>query len=124
MFTVFTNIAHLVPIIVYLVLSCEYCLVFFMCFYFTQGVSCLLRWVRNIDDELHALIAGKAGLCKLSNKIPSEQSSSGFLFHVTSYFSCLTVVSFPFSLSCKASWLVCQCFSTEARQYRCISSQS
>lgn len=37
---------------------------------FTQGTSCLLRWLRNIDDELHALIAGKSILCKLSNKIP------------------------------------------------------
>lgn len=35
-----------------------------------QGTSCLLRWVRNIDDELHALIAGK--------KISAEQSSLRF----------------------------------------------
>lgn len=25
-----------------------------------QGTSCFLRWVRNLDDELHALIAGKS----------------------------------------------------------------
>ncbi|KAJ6634363.1 hypothetical protein lerEdw1_014060 [Lerista edwardsae] len=24
----------------------------------TQGTSCFLRWLRNLDDELHALIAG------------------------------------------------------------------
>ncbi|KAK4829481.1 hypothetical protein QYF61_004771, partial [Mycteria americana] len=25
---------------------------------FSQGTSCFLRWVRNLDDELHALVAG------------------------------------------------------------------
>lgn len=30
----------------------------FVFFFFTKGTSCFLRWVRNIDDELHALIAG------------------------------------------------------------------
>lgn len=45
----------------------QFSYVFFF-FFLTQGVSCLLRWVRNIDDELHALIAGKDGLCKLSYK--------------------------------------------------------
>lgn len=27
-------------------------------FFFLKGTSCFLRWVRNLDDELHALIAG------------------------------------------------------------------
>ncbi|KAG2456322.1 TM135 protein, partial [Polypterus senegalus] len=26
--------------------------------YCVKGTSCLLRWLRNLDDELHALIAG------------------------------------------------------------------
>lgn len=43
-----------------------------LCFSFTQGTSCLLRWMRNIDDELHALIAGETGWCNLSHKIPAE----------------------------------------------------
>uniref|UniRef100_A0A3B4YCL8 Transmembrane protein 135 n=1 Tax=Seriola lalandi dorsalis TaxID=1841481 RepID=A0A3B4YCL8_SERLL len=34
-----------------------------------KGTSCLLRWVRNIDDELHALIAGKTGMCKVSTQV-------------------------------------------------------
>lgn len=29
-------------------------------FSLAQVTSCLLRWMRNIDDELHALIAGEA----------------------------------------------------------------
>ncbi|POI29944.1 hypothetical protein CIB84_006306, partial [Bambusicola thoracicus] len=30
-----------------------------------KGTSCFLRWVRNLDDELHALVAGESivGLC-------------------------------------------------------------
>lgn len=35
----------------------------------TQGTSCLLRWLRNIDDELHALIAGKKVLHKVLNEL-------------------------------------------------------
>lgn len=37
----------------------------FMRFSWAQVTSCLLRWMRNIDDELHALIAGEARLFRL-----------------------------------------------------------
>lgn len=30
----------------------------FFFLFFLKGTSCFLRWVRNLDDELHALIAG------------------------------------------------------------------
>lgn len=40
----------------------------FMWFSLGQVTSCLLRWMRNIDDELHALIAGEARLFQLSNR--------------------------------------------------------
>lgn len=45
-------------------------------------MSCLLRWVRNIDDELHALIAGKAVY--------------SIYFYFELIFLCLTVTCFLF----------------------------
>lgn len=38
--------------------SWHYFVFFFFFFFFLKGTSCFLRWVRNLDDELHALIAG------------------------------------------------------------------
>uniref|UniRef100_A0A8C5DCF6 Transmembrane protein 135 n=1 Tax=Gouania willdenowi TaxID=441366 RepID=A0A8C5DCF6_GOUWI len=43
-----------------------------------KGTSCLLRWVRNIDDELHALIAGF--LAGLSMFFYKSTSISMYLF--------------------------------------------
>lgn len=45
-----------------------------MCLSLAQVTSCLLRWMRNIDDELHALIAGEAKFFQ-----PSNRSLVGFL---------------------------------------------
>lgn len=42
------------------------CYVLSYVFCFPQGMSCLLRWLRNIDDELHALVAGRKALRSLS----------------------------------------------------------
>lgn len=72
----------------------------------TQGMSCLLRWLRNIDDELHALIAGKGTPLSLLSLLD-------WFYPVSLYF-----------LPSQASWLEPLCSSTEARQYPCISSPS
>lgn len=91
---------------------------------FTQGTSCLLRWVRNIDDELHALIAGKSEMCELSNEIPVIKVINRWTVSGLGWFTLF--VSFPFFLVFffKASWLACPCSSTKAHQYPCIFSQS
>lgn len=39
----------------------------------------MLRWLRNIDDELHALIAGETVLRKRPNKVQVAQSSGSSL---------------------------------------------
>lgn len=41
-----------------ILLSVSDIFVWFYFFPFLKGTSCFLRWVRNLDDELHALIAG------------------------------------------------------------------
>lgn len=51
----------LLPVsMVTIVVSCIYLVLV------AQVTSCLLRWMRNIDDELHALIAGEARFFQLS----------------------------------------------------------
>uniref|UniRef100_A0A8C2XPN0 Transmembrane protein 135 n=1 Tax=Cyclopterus lumpus TaxID=8103 RepID=A0A8C2XPN0_CYCLU len=42
-----------------------------------KGTSCLLRWLRNIDDELHALIAGETVSCKVSQTMYFKGIESG-----------------------------------------------
>lgn len=68
----FADISHPFLSLHFLVSHVSITLLIYLYLSLTQGTSCLLRWVRNIDDELHALIAGKAGMCKMSNEILSE----------------------------------------------------
>ncbi|XP_028278150.1 transmembrane protein 135 [Parambassis ranga] len=62
-----------------------------------KGTSCLLRWVRNIDDELHALIAGfLAGMSMFFNK---STTISMYLFSKlveTMYFKGIEAGRFPY----------------------------
>ncbi|XP_069002472.1 transmembrane protein 135 [Embiotoca jacksoni] len=62
-----------------------------------KGTSCLLRWVRNIDDELHALIAGF--LAGLSMFFYKSTTISMYLFSKlveTMYFKGIEAGRFPY----------------------------
>uniref|UniRef100_A0A8D3EG90 Transmembrane protein 135 n=1 Tax=Scophthalmus maximus TaxID=52904 RepID=A0A8D3EG90_SCOMX len=62
-----------------------------------KGASCLLRWLRNIDDELHALIAGF--LAGLSMFFYKSTSISMYLFSKlveTMYFKGIEAGRFPY----------------------------
>ncbi|XP_070839874.1 transmembrane protein 135 [Chaetodon trifascialis] len=62
-----------------------------------KGTSCLLRWVRNIDDELHALIAGF--LAGLSMFFYRSTTTSMYLFTKlveTLYFKGIEAGRFPY----------------------------
>ncbi|XP_076607383.1 transmembrane protein 135 [Chaetodon auriga] len=62
-----------------------------------KGTSCLLRWVRNIDDELHALIAGF--LAGLSMFFYKSTTISMYLFTKlveTLYFKGIEAGRFPY----------------------------
>ncbi|KAG8007961.1 hypothetical protein GBF38_003682 [Nibea albiflora] len=62
-----------------------------------KGTSCLLRWVRNIDDELHALIAGF--LAGLSMFFYKSTTISMYLFTKlveTMYFKGIEAGRFPY----------------------------
>jgi len=65
-----------------------------------KGTSCLLRWMRNLDDELHALIAGKLCFEPLSfcTAIRDSQLTffsifSGFLAGTSMFFYKSTTIS-------------------------------
>ncbi|TMS13865.1 Transmembrane protein 135 [Larimichthys crocea] len=63
----------------------------------SQGTSCLLRWLRNIDDELHALIAGF--LAGLSMFFYKSTTISMYLFTKlveTMYFKGIEAGRFPY----------------------------
>uniref|UniRef100_G3QBI7 Transmembrane protein 135 n=1 Tax=Gasterosteus aculeatus aculeatus TaxID=481459 RepID=G3QBI7_GASAC len=62
-----------------------------------KGTSCLLRWLRNIDDELHALIAGF--LAGMSMFFYKSTSISMYLFSKlveTMYFKGIEAGHFPY----------------------------
>ncbi|XP_071770999.2 transmembrane protein 135 [Centroberyx gerrardi] len=62
-----------------------------------KGTSCFLRWVRNLDDELHALIAGF--LAGLSMFFYKSTSISMYLFSKlveTMYFKGIEAGRFPY----------------------------
>lgn len=62
-----------------------------------KGTSCLLRWLRNIDDELHALIAGF--LAGLSMFFYKSTTISMYLFSKlveTMYFKGIEAGRFPY----------------------------
>ncbi|KAM4726753.1 transmembrane protein 135 isoform 1-T1 [Anableps anableps] len=62
-----------------------------------KGTSCLLRWVRNIDDELHALIAGF--LAGVSMFFYKSTSITMYLFSKlveTMYFKGIEAGQFPY----------------------------
>uniref|UniRef100_A0A3B5AIZ9 Transmembrane protein 135 n=1 Tax=Stegastes partitus TaxID=144197 RepID=A0A3B5AIZ9_9TELE len=62
-----------------------------------KGTSCLLRWVRNIDDELHALIAGF--LAGVSMFFYKSTTISMYLFSKlveTMYFKGIEAGQFPY----------------------------
>uniref|UniRef100_A0A3Q1CAH3 Transmembrane protein 135 n=1 Tax=Amphiprion ocellaris TaxID=80972 RepID=A0A3Q1CAH3_AMPOC len=62
-----------------------------------KGTSCLLRWVRNIDDELHALIAGF--LAGISMFFYKSTTISMYLFSKlveTMYFKGIEAGQFPY----------------------------
>ncbi|XP_067113330.1 transmembrane protein 135 [Osmerus mordax] len=62
-----------------------------------KGTSCLLRWVRNLDDELHALIAGF--LAGISMFFYKSTSISMYLFSKlveTMYFKGIESGRFPY----------------------------
>uniref|UniRef100_A0A4W6DBP2 Transmembrane protein 135 n=1 Tax=Lates calcarifer TaxID=8187 RepID=A0A4W6DBP2_LATCA len=62
-----------------------------------KGTSCLLRWVRNIDDELHALIAGF--LAGISMFFYKSTTISMYLFSKlveTMYFKGIEAGRFPY----------------------------
>uniref|UniRef100_A0A8C6PU34 Transmembrane protein 135 n=1 Tax=Nothobranchius furzeri TaxID=105023 RepID=A0A8C6PU34_NOTFU len=62
-----------------------------------KGTSCLLRWVRNIDDELHALIAGF--LAGISMFFYKSTSITMYLFSKlveTMYFKGIEAGHFPY----------------------------
>ncbi|KAG7515264.1 hypothetical protein JOB18_003915 [Solea senegalensis] len=62
-----------------------------------KGTSCLLRWLRNIDDELHALIAGF--LAGISMFFYKSTSISMYLFSKlveTMYFKGIEAGHFPY----------------------------
>ncbi|XP_041864552.1 transmembrane protein 135 [Melanotaenia boesemani] len=62
-----------------------------------KGTSCLLRWVRNIDDELHALIAGF--LAGISMFFYKSTSITMYLFSKlveTMYFKGIEAGRFPY----------------------------
>uniref|UniRef100_A0A673APY3 Transmembrane protein 135 n=1 Tax=Sphaeramia orbicularis TaxID=375764 RepID=A0A673APY3_9TELE len=62
-----------------------------------KGTSCLLRWLRNIDDELHALIAGF--LAGMSMFFYKSTSISMYLFSKlveTMYFKGIEAGRFPY----------------------------
>ncbi|XP_035998981.1 transmembrane protein 135 isoform X2 [Fundulus heteroclitus] len=62
-----------------------------------KGTSCLLRWVRNIDDELHALIAGF--LAGVSMFFYKSTSITMYLFSKlveTMYFKGIEAGRFPY----------------------------
>ncbi|XP_030648455.1 transmembrane protein 135 [Chanos chanos] len=62
-----------------------------------KGTSCLLRWIRNLDDELHALIAGF--LAGISMFFYKSTSISMYLFSKlveTMYFKGIEAGRFPY----------------------------
>uniref|UniRef100_A0A7N8WRU9 Transmembrane protein 135 n=1 Tax=Mastacembelus armatus TaxID=205130 RepID=A0A7N8WRU9_9TELE len=62
-----------------------------------KGTSCLLRWIRNIDDELHALIAGF--LAGISMFFYKSTTISMYLFSKlveTMYFKGIEAGRFPY----------------------------
>ncbi|KAF6717195.1 Transmembrane protein 135 [Oryzias melastigma] len=62
-----------------------------------KGASCLLRWIRNIDDELHALIAGF--LAGISMFFYKSTTISMYLFSKlveTMYFKGIEAGHFPY----------------------------
>ncbi len=84
------------------------CFTFFSCefslsnsLFLWKGTSCLLRWIRNLDDELHALVAGEEcfepfSLCTALEVLISPFSSfifSGFLAGTSMFFYKSTSIS-------------------------------
>lgn len=72
----------------------------FTWFSLAQVTSCLLRWMRNIDDELHALIAGEARFLQPSNPVefvprdgPIVCPLPGFLAGTSMFFYRSTTIS-------------------------------
>ncbi|CAN0228726.1 unnamed protein product [Lampetra planeri] len=62
-----------------------------------KGTSCLLRWMRNLDDELHALLAGfVAGLSMMFYKSTSISMYLSSKLVETLYFKGIEAGSFPY----------------------------
>lgn len=80
--------------------------------------------MRDIDDELHALVAGKISVnCQI--KCLSVLKNPPLILSFSQLIYSANQLSLSLSpLSVKVSWLEPQCSSTKARRYPCISSQS
>ncbi|KAK6485966.1 transmembrane protein 135-like [Huso huso] len=62
-----------------------------------KGTSCFLRWVRNLDDELHALIAGfLAGISMMFYKSTSISMYLASKLVETMYFKGIEAGKFPY----------------------------
>ncbi|XP_069615374.1 transmembrane protein 135 isoform X2 [Ranitomeya imitator] len=62
-----------------------------------KGTSCLLRWVRNLDDELHALIAGfLAGISMMFYKSTTISMYLASKLVETMYFKGIEAGRFPY----------------------------
>ncbi|XP_041088551.1 transmembrane protein 135-like [Polyodon spathula] len=62
-----------------------------------QGTSCFLRWVRNLDDELHALVAGfLAGISMMFYKSTSISMYLASKLVETMYFKGIEAGKFPY----------------------------